>query len=270
MLSWIAFFRISLISLTYILCLTAKAQSLTKEISIPSNHFMIQATSGTVSINRSDKVKDVVVTTNCSTHWQIHPAAIIQLAITHKKNGFAVLTGEDHKVYILHNSKGYEIPRDKINYCLRVPDDSQHKLKIVNSQLFIGTEKILPVSVKENKCPDEDKLDVTIPVTNVGDLLLRGSNRAKISLTKWKGGNVKIELSEGSSFKAGELEDIKKLELEVCCDSHAIINNVICDDMNIRMDHTTSLQIDGGRASKMKSFGSEGKVTLHGEFKPVN
>jgi hypothetical protein len=242
----------------------------TTKFSPNSNLITINPWGGTISIKRSNKVNDFLVSTNCPSHWKIGTFNIMQLAMTYKKNGFLVQRSEDNKLYVIQNSTGYEIPTDKHAYCINVPNDAEHALKVINNQLLIGAASISPLTVKNDYVqPTEDILEVTIPDSYLGGLRLNCMAGSVVDLNRWKGGTLFFDLKKDCTLKTGSMENVEKSELNAFANSHISISKLDSKVTNVFVDKLSSLQIDAGNSNQVKIMRATGKVALPRSFKVI-
>ncbi len=214
-----------------------------------------------VKIRRLPGVNEISIASNCPSHWNVSGRVIRQVALSTASRGVSVRADATGAQAIV-NGHIYQLPRDS--------DGAVHSLKIESEQVIINGNKLEPLKGSDvpGSCIGPDVLDVVVPDSYSGGLIVSCHGSSEVVIDSWSGGSVLLSLHDSSSVVAGKLNGLSKAVVDIDGLGKAELKAVTTKAL--------VANINGGGAVKVLSGSSDlsnatisgsGTIVLKGKFK---
>jgi hypothetical protein len=214
-----------------------------------------------VSLKRVPGAKEMNVASNCPGHWNVSGNVIRQVAFSSTAKGVSIradATGAQAMV----NGKIYQLPRDS--------DGAVRSLKIESGQVVINGRKLDPIPGSDvpGPCTGPEVLEVQIPESYKGGLVLSSHGAADIQVDSWEGSKIVLLIHGTSSVEMGKVSGLSKLVIDIEGQGKARVKGVSTKALVANINGAGTLQVDGGSADMSNATVSgSGTITLKGKFK---
>lgn len=214
-------------------------------------------------IVRSSTAEDIAVSASCPSHWNLTGSIIRQVAFATTQRGISLRASGSGSVLMV-NGKLYPLPQDS--------NGSLHGLSISqkDGQVIINGVSVKPILGSEvpGPCTGLDLLEVVVPESYRGDLMLHANGASDIVVDGWQGGDLICNLSDSSSISCGNLQQISKAVFDLRGQGKAQVKQMSAQVLVADNNGSGSLVIESGSAQVSNATVSgTGQITLHGKFK---
>ncbi len=212
---------------------------------------------------RSADATDISVNASCPAHWNVSGSVIRQVAFGTTQKGISLRASGSGSVLMV-NGKLYPLPQDA--------NGSLHGLSISqkDGQVVINGTVVKPIlgSDVPGPCSGLDLLDVVVPESYRGDLMLYANGASDIVVDGWQGGDLICNLSDASAMSCGNLQGLSKAIFELRGQGKVNVKQMSAQVLVADNNGTGALVIESGSAQVSNATVSgTGQITLHGKFK---
>jgi hypothetical protein len=214
-----------------------------------------------VTIKREAGLDEIRISSNCPNHWNVSSSVVRQVALSSTSKGVSVRADATGAQAIV-NGQIYQLPRGS--------DGAVHSLKIENGQVIINGQKLSPIAGSDvpGGCTGPDVLEVRVPESYKGGLLLSCHGASDVNLDSWMGGSVMISLHGSGNVNTGKLQNLSKAVFDVDGTGKAEIKGLTAKALVANINGAGSVLVNGGSADLSNAtISGSGSIKLKGSFK---
>src|SRR5579885_526006 len=187
-----------------------------------------------VTVHRAAALDSVKVLSSCPSHWNVSGNVVRQVALSSTARGVAIRA----------DATGAQV--------------------IVNGQRL----KPLPGSDVPGSCTGPETLEIQVPDSYTGGLVLSCHGASDVQVDSWKGGTLVIMLHNQSTVSTGRLQGLAKAVVDIEGDSRAEIKDISTRAFVANINGSGTVFVGGGSADMSNAtISGSGKMVLKGRFR---
>ncbi|GEM_PF-2380521 len=214
-----------------------------------------------VTVHRAAALDSVKVLSSCPSHWNVSGNVVRQVALSSTARGVAIRADATGAQAIV-NGHIYQLPRDA--------EGAVHSLKIENGEVIINGQRLkpLPGSDVPGSCTGPETLEIQVPDSYTGGLVLSCHGASDVQVDSWKGGTLVIMLHNQSTVSTGRLQGLAKAVVDIEGDSRAEIKDISTRAFVANINGSGTVFVGGGSADMSNAtISGSGKMVLKGRFR---
>jgi hypothetical protein len=213
-----------------------------------------------VKVVRDPAAADITVASNCPHDWNIQGSLIRQAGFTRPTHGVRI-TADEFGQRAIVNGKIYSVPQGAAN------------LQLGPKGVSIGGKPIEPLSGSDvpGTTEDQDAVEVTVPDSYIGNLILGMESGSAADVNSWKNGEFKCMLQGDSKLETGILSSLTKAAVDLkgngSLGPSVRIADVSAKVLVSNVNGHGSINIENGSAQITNAtVTGDGHITMRGHF----
>jgi Putative auto-transporter adhesin, head GIN domain len=226
-------------------------------LSSTSREIVIFVESAAVRVVHDVSAGDITISSNCPRDWNIDGTMVRQAGFNTPHKGVSMMADALGSRAIV-NGRVYLLPSGKMS-----------GLSLGSDGVKVGGESLEPLAGTDfpGTCEGPDIVEVTVPDTYDGNLVLAAAGGSDASIDSWKGGDLKCTILGDSKLEAGKLSTLAKAALDVHGPATAKIGDLSAKIVVANVAGSGSLNIEWGSADITNATVSgDGKIIMKGHF----
>jgi len=225
-----------------------------------SSQLGILAENAHIKVVRDPAAADISVASNCPHDWNIQGSLIRQCAFTKPTHGVRI-TADEFGQRAIVNGKIYSVPQGGSNLQLGPKGVSVNGNPI---EPLVGSD--VPGTTE-----DQDAVEITVPDSYGGNLILGMESGSAADISSWKSGEFKCMLQGDAKLDTGILSSLTKAALDLKGNGSvgptARIADVSTKVLVSNVNGRGSINIENGNAQITNAtVTGDGHITMRGHF----
>lgn len=212
-----------------------------------------------VKISRSATGSGITVASNCPRNWSVKDNVIRQAGFSKVRPGVAMMADSLGSRAIV-NGKVYILPTGPVR-----------GISMGKDGVSVGGQKLEPLAgsdIPGNCGEGPDALQITVPESYAGDLVLGIASDSELNLESWKGGKVECTIVGKSVLSATKLKSLAKAVLDVRGEGKAEIGDLSTKVLVANISGSGSVTIKNGSADiSNATVAGNGSINMKGTYK---
>lgn len=223
-----------------------------------AEQLVIMVESAKLKVIRSANTSNITISSNCPRNWNIKGPVIRQAGFAKARGGVSMMADALGSRAIV-NGKVYVFPPGPIK-----------GVNMGKDGVTVGGQKVEPLAGVDmpGTCDGADALEITVPESYCGSLMLGMAGDSDAVVDSWKGGKLEATMLGKSTLSAGKLKSLAKAVLDVRGQGKAEIGDLSTKVLVANINGSGSVTIKNGTAEiSNATVAGEGTISLKGSFK---